>query len=76
VILNTIWRNVYIDYQREYPNSTIVHETLKLPDIVKELKIGSSNEEGSNKATFQCDDMLGYLKVIDGHTSMIVLKRC
>lgn len=45
-----------------------------LHDTLKELKNGNSNEEGLNKATLQCDDMLGCLKAIDGHASKNVLK--
>jgi hypothetical protein len=67
-----------VSYQKEYPNSSIVEETLKdeLCDTLKELKIGNSNEEGLDNATFQCDDMLRHLKVTDGHASKNVLKRC
>jgi hypothetical protein len=42
---------------------------------LKELKTGNYNEEGLDNVTFQCDDMLGHLKVIDGHASKNVLKR-
>jgi hypothetical protein len=42
---------------------------------LKELKIGNYNEEGLDNVTFQCDDMLGRLKVIDGHASKNVLNR-
>ncbi len=47
-----------------------------LRDTLKELKTGNSNEKGLNKATLQCDDMLGCLKTIDGHVSKNILKRC
>jgi hypothetical protein len=38
---------VFLDYQKEYPNSSIIEETLKdrLCDTLKELKIGNSNEK-------------------------------
>jgi hypothetical protein len=36
----------------------------------------NSSEEGLDKATFQCDDMFGHLKFIDGHASKNVFKRC
>jgi hypothetical protein len=29
VIPSIVWRNVYFDYQKEYPNSTIAEEALK-----------------------------------------------
>jgi hypothetical protein len=56
---------VYLDYQKEYPNSSNVKETLKdeLCDTLKELKIGNYNEEGLDNVTFQCD----------GHASKNVL---
>jgi uncharacterized protein YaaW (UPF0174 family) len=45
VIPSAIWKNVYLDYQKEYPNSTIAEETLKdwLRDTLKELKIRNFN---------------------------------
>jgi len=77
VILGIVWKNVYLDYQKEYPNSSIVEETLKdgLCDTLKELKTRNSNEEGLDNATFQFDDMLGHLKVTNGDASKNVLKR-
>ncbi len=77
MIPNIVWRNVYLDYQKEYPNSSNVEETLKdeLCDTLKELKTGNYNEEGLDNVTFQYDDMLGHLKVIDGHASKNALKR-
>ncbi len=67
---------MYLDYQKKNQNSSIVEETLKdgLCDTLKELKIGNFNEEGLDNATFQCDDMLGHLRVIDGDASNNVLK--
>jgi hypothetical protein len=41
---------------------------------LRELKIGISNEEGLNKTTLQCDQVLEDLKAIDGHATRNVLK--
>jgi hypothetical protein len=42
---------------------------------LKELKIGTSNQDDSNKTTFQCVDVLEQFKTIDGHAFKNVLKR-
>jgi hypothetical protein len=41
VIPSAIWKNVYLDYQKEYPNSTITEDWLR--NTLKELKIRNSN---------------------------------
>jgi hypothetical protein len=48
VILNAFGKNVYVDYQKEYPYSSITEETLKdwLCNTLKELKTINFNEEG------------------------------
>lgn len=76
-IIVSMWKQLYINYQMTYLNSYLVEETLKhrLRNILKELKIGISNEEGLNKTTLQCDQVLEYLKAIDGHATRNVLKR-
>jgi uncharacterized protein YaaW (UPF0174 family) len=45
VIPSVVWRNVYLNYQKEYPNSTIAEETLKdwLHNTLKELKTRNYN---------------------------------
>jgi len=43
--------------------------------MLKELKTRTSNEEGFEKATLQCDEMLQHLKVTNGHAARNVLKR-
>jgi hypothetical protein len=43
---------------------------------LKELKIGTSNQEGLEKATLQCDQMLKCLKATNGHATRNILKRC
>jgi hypothetical protein len=55
LIPTIVWKHVYTDYQTIYPNSYLTKETLKdgLHDTLKELKIGTSNQEGLEKATLQ-----------------------
>jgi len=42
---------------------------------LKELKIGTSNQDDYNKTIFQCVDVLEQFKTIDGHAFKNVLKR-
>jgi hypothetical protein len=46
-----------------------------LCNILKELKIENYNEEGFERATFQCDDVLECLKATYGHASRNCIKR-
>ena len=47
-----VWKLVYEQFLQEHPGSKFVEDTLKdrLRETFKELKIGTSNEEGSEKA--------------------------
>jgi hypothetical protein len=58
-------------------DSIFVEEILKdhLHDTLKELKTITNNEEGSKRATLQCDEVLECLKAIDGHAIKNILKR-
>jgi hypothetical protein len=73
-----MWKQIYIYYQLHHPNLIFIEKTLKdhLCDTLKDLKIGTSNEEGLEKPTLQCDDVLEHLNAIDGHVTRNVLKRC
>jgi hypothetical protein len=42
---------------------------------LKELKTKTSNEEGLEKTTLQCDQELKHLKATNGHATRNVLKR-
>jgi hypothetical protein len=44
--------------------------------MLTELKTRTSNEEGLERATLQCDEMLQHLKVTNGHATRNVLNRC
>jgi hypothetical protein len=75
-ILDTVWKQVYTDYQTNYLDSYLVEKTLKdqLRDTLEEL-IETSNQEGSKKATLQWDQVLECLKATNGHAIRNVLKR-
>lgn len=53
LIPNVMWKDAYVEYQKEYSYSSFVEETLKdcLCDILKELKTKNSNEKGSKRVT-------------------------
>jgi hypothetical protein len=72
-----VWKQIYTDYQTIYLDSYL---TKKNPQglIVKHfegIKIGTSNQEGSEKTTFLCDQVLKCLKATNGHVTRNVLKR-
>ena len=71
-----VWKLVYEHFLREHPGSKFAEDTLKdkLRETLKELKTGTSNEEGSEKAVFQLDDVLTRLRSIDSHATRNILK--
>ncbi len=48
LIPTLVWKQVYTDYQTAYLDSYLTEKTLKdwLRDTLKELKIGTLNQEG------------------------------
>jgi hypothetical protein len=64
-----VWKNVYLDYKNQYPNSPFKEDSLKerLRATLTELKTGTSNEENVEKAVLQQSDFLDQLKATDGH---------
>ena len=52
IVPSLIWKLVYADFIKEYPNSTSKEESLKerLRYVLAELKTGTSNEENADKA--------------------------
>jgi hypothetical protein len=68
---------VYKDYKKQFPNYEFQFESLKdrLRKCLKELKIGTSNEQGKERVALQFDHVLAQLKTIDGHASRNVLER-
>ena len=72
-----VWKLVYADFIKEYPNSTWKEESLKerLKCALAELKTGTSNEENADKAVLQLANFLEQLKVTNGHAKRNTLKR-
>jgi hypothetical protein len=72
-----VWKYLYKDYLNAYPNPQFVEKTFKnlLWEILKELKIGTFNEDNLKQATLQCDVVLEKLKSINVHANQNVLKR-
>jgi hypothetical protein len=46
-----------------------------MKEAFKEFKMGTSNQDDSNKTNFQCVDVLKQFKTTDGHTFNNVLKK-
>jgi len=59
------------------PNTIFVEEILKdhLWETLKRLKTNNSNEMDAKWMTLQCDEVLEYMKIINGHVTQNVLKR-
>jgi hypothetical protein len=72
-----VWKQVYMDYQTAYLYSYLMEKTFKdrLRDTLKELEIGISNQEGSEKAIVQCDQVLEHLKATNGHATRNIFKK-
>ena len=71
-----VWKLVYEQFLREHLGSKFAEDTLKdrLRETLKELKIGTSNEEGFEKAVLQLDDVLTRLRSTDSHATRNILK--
>ena len=67
---------MYEQFLREHPRSKFAEDTLKnrLRETLKELKTGTSNEEGSEKAVLQAEDVLTRLRGTDSHATRNILK--
>jgi hypothetical protein len=64
-----VWKNIYLDYKIEYPNSPFKEDSPKerLRATLAELKTGTSNEENAEKVVLQPSDFLDQLKATDDH---------
>ena len=71
-----VWKLVYEQFLREHLRSKFVEDTLKdrLRETLKELKIGTSNEEGSEKVVLQPDDVLTRLSSNYFHATRNIVK--
>jgi hypothetical protein len=71
-----VWKLVYDQFLCEHPGSKFAKETLKdrLRETLKELKTGTSNEEGSDRAVLQADDVLTRLRNTDSHATRNILR--
>ena len=60
VVPGKVWKLMYEQFLREHPRSKFAEDMLKyrLQETLKELKTRISNEEGSEKAILQADDVL------------------
>ena len=76
LVLGKVWKLVYEQFLQEHPGSKFAEDTLKdrLQETFKELKTRTSNEEGSEKAVLQADDVLTRLNGTNSHATCNILK--
>jgi hypothetical protein len=69
LVIALVWKNIYLDYKIEYPNSPFKKDSPKerLRATLAELKTGTSNEENAEKVVLQPSDFLDQLKATDDH---------
>ena len=67
---------MYEQFLREHPGSKFAEDPHKdrLRETLKELKTGTSNEDGFEKAILQADDVLTRLKRTNSHATCNILK--
>lgn len=67
---------MYVDYKREFPNSTFKDDSLKdhLRDSLKDMKSRVSNPETGDVATVQDEDLMCQLMHMEPWKAKIVLK--
>ena len=65
LVPSLVWKLVYADFMKEYPNNTWKEESLKerLRVALAKLKMGTSNEENVDKAILQPANFLQQLKL-------------
>ena len=75
LVLGKVCKLVYDQFVREHPGNKFVEETLKdrLREILKELKTNTSNEEGSDRAILEPDNVLTRLRNTDSHATCNIL---
>ena len=77
LVSSFVQNELFKEYKDHYTNFLFVKEILKdrLRETLKKIKTCTSNEDNSNKAILQCDEVLEQLKCTDGHAAQNVLKR-
>ena len=70
-----VWKLVYDQFLREHPDSKFAEKTLKdrFWETLKELKTRTPNEEGSDRAVLQADDVLSRLRNTDSYATRNIL---
>ena len=76
LIPNAVWKLVYADFLQRFEDNLFQEETLKerLRDTLRELKTGTSNEEDSDRAAIQPEDVIDAIRATDGHAARNVLR--
>jgi hypothetical protein len=71
-----VWQPVYMEYKTQFPDSPFVEDSLqeRLKETLRELKTGTANDEGGEKATNQNEEVMMRLKTTRGHARRNVLK--
>ena len=71
-----VWKLVYDQFLCEHHGCKFVEETLKdrLRETLKELKTGTSNEEGSDRAVLQADNVHTHLRNTNSHATRNILR--
>lgn len=64
------------DFLKRFEDNTFQEETLKerLRETLRELKTGTSNEEDSDRAAIQPEDVIDAIRATDGHAARNVLR--
>ena len=76
LVRGKVWKLVYDQFLSEHHGSKFAEETLKdrLRETLKELKTGMSNEEGSDRAVLQADDILTRLRNTNSYATRNILR--
>ena len=71
-----VWKLVYNQFVREHPGSKFTEEMLKdhLRETLKELKTGTSNEDGSDRVVLQSDNVFTLLRNTDSQATRNILQ--
>jgi superfamily II DNA helicase RecQ len=75
VIPGKVWKAVYEDYKRTFPDSVFTEDGLKVrvPEELAQLTTGTSNQ-GNERAELQAADVLEQLKATNNHAKRNVIR--